>query len=60
MDEKCPWWDHTTRRRIHRIEIPYGRFRRRIALPMHVLEPVAQELVNGCLVLTFNKMKGPR
>jgi len=46
--------------RIHRIEIPYGRFQRRIALPMNILEPVAQELVNGCLVLTFNKTKGSR
>jgi len=46
--------------RIHRIEIPYGRFQRRIALPMHALEPVTQELVDGCLRLTFSKMKGPR
>src|ERR1700739_3285383 len=33
--------------RIHRIEIPYGRFQRRVALPMHALEPVSQELVDG-------------
>lgn len=46
--------------RIHRIEIPYGRFQRRIPLPMHALEPVAQQLVNGCLVLTFSKTKGSR
>ncbi len=46
--------------RIHRIEIPYGRFQRRIALPMHALEPVAQELVDGCLVLTFSAMKEHR
>jgi HSP20 family protein len=46
--------------RIHRIEIPYGRFQRRVALPMHALEPVSQELVDGCLVLTFSKMKEPR
>src|SRR5690606_38320765 len=24
---------------IHRLEIPYGRFERRIALPLHALEP---------------------
>jgi HSP20 family protein len=46
--------------RIHRIEIPYGRFQRRIALPMHALEPASQELVNGCLLLTFSKTKGIR
>jgi len=46
--------------RIHRIEIPYGRFERRIALPMHALEPVAQKLVDGCLLLTFSKGKGSR
>jgi HSP20 family protein len=43
--------------RIHRIEIPYGRFARRIPLPMHALEPAARELADGCLVLTFRKVK---
>ncbi|HEX4583581.1 MAG TPA: Hsp20/alpha crystallin family protein [Burkholderiaceae bacterium] len=46
--------------RIHRIEIPYGRFHRRIPLPMHVLEPATQELVDGCLLLTFSKAKVSR
>lgn len=46
--------------RIHRIEIPYGRFERRIALPLTLLEPAAQELVDGCLVLTFRKLRGAR
>jgi HSP20 family protein len=43
--------------RIHRLEIPYGRFERRIALSLHALEPAARELTDGCLVLTFNKVK---
>jgi HSP20 family protein len=43
--------------RIHRIEIPYGRFERHIPLPLHALEPAAQELVDGCLLLTFSKLK---
>jgi HSP20 family molecular chaperone IbpA len=43
--------------RIHRIEIPYGRFERRIALPMHMLELAARDLADGCLVLTFGKLK---
>jgi HSP20 family molecular chaperone IbpA len=46
--------------RIHRIEIPYGRFHRRIPLPMHALEPEGQQLVDGCLLLTLRKVKGPR
>src|SRR5690606_11981213 len=42
--------------RIHRIEIPYGRFERHIALPLHALEPVARELIDGCLILRFTKL----
>jgi HSP20 family protein len=42
---------------IHRIEIPYGRFERRIALPLHdpymPLELVEKDLVDGLLTLTF-------
>ena len=45
--------------RIHRIEIPYGRFERRIPLPLQDLELAAQELVDGCLLLTFSKVKEP-
>jgi HSP20 family protein len=43
--------------RIHRIEIPYGRFERRIPLPMRALEAPARELADGCLVLVFRKVK---
>lgn len=43
--------------RIHRFEIPYGRFRRRIALPLHALAPESSELANGCLILTLNKLR---
>jgi len=43
--------------RIHRLEIPYGRFERRIPLPVHLLAPAGRELIDGCLVLTFNKVK---
>ena len=41
--------------RIHRLEIPYGRFERRIALPMVALELADKTLANGCLTLTFRK-----
>lgn len=43
--------------RIHRLEIPYGRFERRIALPLHPLELAGKTLANGLLTLTFAKRK---
>lgn len=46
--------------RIHRLEIPYGRFERRIALPLRALELTGNTLVNGCLTLTFTKRKETR
>ena len=42
---------------IHRVEIPYGRFERRIVLPLAALEPAAPEMSDGCLVLTLKKRK---
>jgi HSP20 family molecular chaperone IbpA len=36
---------------IHRLEIPYGRFERRIALPPGRYDLLEQACVNGCLVL---------
>jgi HSP20 family protein len=47
---------------IHRIEIPYGRFERRIALPLHdpymPLELVEKSLLDGLLTLTFCPKEG--
>ena len=40
---------------VHRIEIPCGRFERRIRLPSARLALGRSELVNGCLVLTLAK-----
>ena len=40
---------------IHRLEIPYGRFERRIALPAGRYELVEQACVNGCLVLRLDR-----
>ena len=40
---------------IVRLEIPYGRFERRIALSSR-LRLAQRELCNGCLVLTFAKL----
>src|SRR3954468_4121170 len=41
--------------RIHRVEIPYGRFERRIGLPMHALELTDHSLKDGVLTLTLRK-----
>lgn len=41
--------------RIHRMEIPYGRFERRVALPMHALELVEKSYQDGCLRLLLVK-----
>lgn len=40
---------------IKRLEIPYGRFERRLELPMDDCEMVERELVNGCLIITLRK-----
>ena len=44
--------------RILRMEIPYGRFERRIDLPPVPFEISARHLANGCLMLRLQK--GPR
>ena len=41
--------------RVHALEIPYGRFARRIGLPTQALTLTARHLQDGCLTLTFSK-----
>jgi HSP20 family molecular chaperone IbpA len=47
---------------LHRIEIPYGRFERRIGLPLEdpymPMELVGRQLADGVLTLTFRKKEG--
>jgi HSP20 family protein len=47
---------------IHRVEIPYGRFERRIALPLDEpympLDLIEKQLADGVLTLTFRKKEG--
>ena len=47
---------------IHRIEIPYGRFERRIGLPLADpyggLKLAGKSLVDGVLTLTFRRKEG--
>lgn len=41
---------------IHRMEIPLGRFERRIALPAGRFELTRRDLADGCLTLTLFKL----
>jgi HSP20 family molecular chaperone IbpA len=41
---------------IHRLELPYGRFERRIELPPGRYEVVQRELIDGCLTLSLRKL----
>ena len=41
--------------RVHRLEIPYGRFERRITFPASGLERGQAEFADGCLMLKFSK-----
>jgi len=43
---------------VRQLEIPYGAFERRIALPPGRFEAASPELVQGCLVLTLRKLGG--
>lgn len=44
---------------IHRLEIPYGRFERRLALPPQVpIELAAKRLADGVLTLSFRRKEG--
>ena len=41
---------------IYRLEIPYGRFERRIALPAGQYQLVDQRMENGCLTLDLRRL----
>ncbi len=41
--------------RIHSLEIPHGRFERRIGLPVQALSLVEKCLQDGCLTLIFGR-----
>ena len=43
---------------IHRLEIPYGRFERYIALPFDEIELAGKNLEDGVLTLTFRRKEG--
>jgi HSP20 family molecular chaperone IbpA len=41
---------------IYRLEIPYGRFERRIALPAGRYQLIDRRLENGCLTLDLRRL----
>ncbi|MDB5377709.1 MAG: heat shock protein Hsp20 [Rubritepida sp.] len=42
--------------RVHRMELPHGRFERRVALPPGRYELVERELADGCLTIILRKL----
>jgi HSP20 family molecular chaperone IbpA len=45
---------------IHRLELPQGRFYRRLRLPAGRYSGVRRAVVNGCLVITLQKVSANR
>lgn len=41
---------------IHRLELPQGRFERRVPLPPNNYDAVNRQSVNGCLLITLHKV----
>lgn len=41
---------------IHRLELPQGRFERRVALPPSRYDAVKRQTVNGCLLIRLHKL----
>ena len=42
--------------RIHRMELPHGRFERRVTLPRGSYEVVRRDLADGCLTVILRKL----
>jgi HSP20 family protein len=42
--------------RVHRIELPHGRFERRLPLPPGAYQLAGEEHLDGCLLLTLRKL----
>lgn len=47
---------NSRRATIHRLEIPYGQFERRVALPAGEFELTERRLEHGCLVLKLRRI----
>ena len=42
--------------RVHRMEMPHGRFERRVALPPGAYELARRDLLDGCLTIVLRKV----
>ncbi len=42
--------------RVHRMELPHGRFERRVSLPPGAYELVRRDLTDGCLTVLLRKL----
>lgn len=42
--------------RVHRLELPHGRFERRVALPAGTYELARRDLAEGCLTVILRKL----
>jgi hypothetical protein len=45
---------------IHRLELPQGRFERRVRLPAGAYRQPRRTAVNGCLLIRLEKAEAPR
>jgi HSP20 family molecular chaperone IbpA len=45
---------------IHRLELPQGRFERRVRLPGGRYRNVRRSAADGCLLITLDKMEASR
>ncbi len=41
---------------VHRVELPHGRFERRLPLPQGTFQLAGQEYTDGCLLLTLRRL----
>ena len=42
--------------RVHRVELPHGRFERRLPLPHGAYQLTGQDFADGCLMLTLRRL----
>jgi HSP20 family protein len=50
------WPDIHSAARVHRLELPHGRFERRLPLPGGTYQLAGKSMVDGCLLLTLRKL----
>jgi HSP20 family molecular chaperone IbpA len=60
VNGRRPWPAEAAGARIHRLEIPWGRFVRRIPLPADRLPVVRKPLADGSLTLVLRRRGEPR